>query len=122
MLGWVALLCLTGSGCDRNTPDLGPADGSSNYFPPTNLEAVAEIVGTRAAIPGATIRVSGQCHSQPPLVADDHRDGAEPTATHCIIDLSCFRDLGGNQNLAIVPDGRTEPRARQCRCARRRAA
>jgi FAD/FMN-containing dehydrogenase len=50
-----------------------------------------------------TVRVSGQRHSQPPLVADDNRNGSPATAKSWLVDLSCYADLGLGRNTRIVP-------------------
>jgi hypothetical protein len=46
-----------------------PTNGANYYFTPTNL-SVLQLVLADAAKLGVTVRVSGQRHSQPPLVAD----------------------------------------------------
>ena len=42
-------------------------DGGNYYFMPTNLAELRAVVAHAASEPGATVRVSGQRHSQPPL-------------------------------------------------------
>ena len=49
-----------------------PADGEHYYFRPTNLADLQSVLA-RAKAKHVTVRVSGQRHSQPPLVADDNR-------------------------------------------------
>src|SRR5271166_2027378 len=68
------------------------------YFRPTGRDELRDIV-LRAAAAGATLRVSGQRHSQPPLVAADNR--TEPSPTRWLIDLSCYSDLGPNGDQRI---------------------
>ena len=51
-------------------------DGQAYYFSPTTRDELHTIV-TMAAQAGVSLRVTGQRHSQPPLVADDNR-GAVP--------------------------------------------
>ena len=72
------------------------------YFAPTSLAALQDII-RRAVQAGATVRVSGQRHAQPPLVAADNRTTLSPT--RWLIDLSCYRDLGpgGNQSIELHP-------------------
>lgn len=70
-----------------------------NYFSPTTLSELQEIV-RQAVQAGATVRVSGQRHSQPPLVTDDNRDAPNPN--QWLIDLSCYKDLGPGGNQSIV--------------------
>jgi FAD/FMN-containing dehydrogenase len=47
---------------------------------------------------GVTVRVSGQRHSQPPLVTNDNRGTVPPLPTTYLVDMSCYADLG--------PDGK----------------
>jgi FAD/FMN-containing dehydrogenase len=78
--------------------------GENYYFMPTNLAELQAILARRPA--GVNIRVSGQRHSQPPLVIDDDRSGPE-TANTWLIDLSCYSDLGpsGDQRIVLDPTG-----------------
>ena len=55
----------------------------------------------RQRAPGATVRVSGQRHSQTPLVVDEDRDPAPQTKAF-LVDMSCYRDLGPGQDQRIV--------------------
>ena len=71
------------------------------YFLPTNRTELQDIV-SRAAGAGATVRVSGQRHSQPPLVTADSRSAVSPTSW--LIDLSCYSDLGPNGDQRMVLD------------------
>ena len=48
------------------------------------------------------VRVSGQRHSQSPLVVDDNRGGSPTTARTWLVDLSCYADLGASRNERIV--------------------
>ncbi|MCK7496689.1 MAG: FAD-binding protein [Comamonadaceae bacterium] len=72
------------------------------YFSPTSLAELQGIV-RQAVKAGATVRVSGQRHAQPPLVAEDNR--VAPSPTRWLIDLSCYKDLGsdGNQSIVLHP-------------------
>ena len=56
----------------------GPLTVGQNYFQPTDRGSLEAIV-RKAAAAGATLRVSGQRHSQPPLVVHDMRRGAAAT-------------------------------------------
>lgn len=71
-----------------------PPDGS--VFTPAN---VAELQGilAQAAKAGVWVRVSGQRHSQPPLVTRDNRNAANLPATVYLVDMSCYADLGPSQ-------------------------
>jgi FAD/FMN-containing dehydrogenase len=69
------------------------------YFSPTSLAELQDIV-RQAVKAGATIRVSGQRHAQPPLVAADNR--TNPNPTRWLIDLSCYKDLGPSEDQSIV--------------------
>lgn len=66
--------------------------GADYYFSPTTREELETILAQRPA--GMKVRVSGQRHSQPPLVLADNRTTAPEAATTWIIDLSCYADLG----------------------------
>ena len=54
-----------------------PTDGASYYFRPTNLAELKSVL-TDAVAKGVTVRVSGQRHSQPPLVTNDNRGAVPP--------------------------------------------
>jgi len=69
------------------------------YFSPTKLTELQEVV-RQAVAAGATVRVSGQRHAQPPLVAGDNR--VVPSPNQWLIDLSCYKDLGTDGNQSIV--------------------
>ena len=43
------------------------SDGVKSYFAPTNLAELKSALAEAAKPPGATVCVSGQRHSQPPL-------------------------------------------------------
>src|SRR5271166_4238945 len=77
------------------------SDGVKYYFTPTNLAELKFALAEAANVPGATIRVSGQRHSQPPLVVDDDRDAASQTKAF-LVDMSCYKDLGPGQDQRIV--------------------
>ena len=78
------------------------SDGVKYYFTPTNLAELKSALVEAAKAPGATVRVSGQRHSQPPLVVDDDR-GAAPQTKAFLIDMSCYKDLGSAHDQRIVP-------------------
>nr|WP_241865563.1 D-arabinono-1,4-lactone oxidase [Paracoccus salsus] len=74
-----------------------PNDGADYYAYPTT-KADLQSVLSRAVKTGVPVRVSGQRHSQPPLVAADNRSAWPNTKlTTFLIDMSCYRD--------IYPDG-----------------
>ncbi|HLL15217.1 MAG TPA: D-arabinono-1,4-lactone oxidase [Pyrinomonadaceae bacterium] len=81
------------------------SDGTNYYFMPTNLNELKQVLADVAKIPGATIRVSGQRHSQPPLVIADNRNGVPQTTTEYLVDMSCYADLGtaNDQRLVLGP-------------------
>jgi hypothetical protein len=84
-----------------NIEHLPPTDGQQYYFMPANL-AELQAVLTAAQQAGVTVRVSGQRHSQPPLVTDDNRN-APPTSPDCyLVDMSCYVDVGTN-GIAVGP-------------------
>lgn len=79
-----------------------PSDGLNYYYAPTNLDELKSVIADVSNIPGATIRVSGQRHSQPPLVACDNRDATPATTKEYLLDMSCYRDLGPGQDQHII--------------------
>ena len=81
-----------------------PADGENYYFRPTNLADLQSVLaGAKAK--GVTLRVSGQRHSQPPLVADDNRGAVAASPTTYLVDMSCYADLGqsGQDQMVLGP-------------------
>lgn len=82
----------------QNIVDTLEIDGQY-YFSPTHLAALQDIV-RQAGAAGATVRVSGQRHAQPALVAEDNR--IAPNPHRWLIDLSCYSDLGPNGDESIV--------------------
>src|SRR5262245_26114337 len=86
-----------------------PAGSGTYYYSPTN-RARLETLGRRAAAAGAKLRVSGQRHSQPPLVVDDNRSTPSSAAgTTWLVDLACYADLGpkGDQRIVLDPSQKT---------------
>ena len=79
-----------------------PTDGGNYYFMPANLAELRAILAETAKVAGATLRVSGQRHSQPPLVIGDNRDAAPSAAKAFLVEMSCYRDLGPGQDQSIV--------------------
>lgn len=71
------------------------------YFTPKSRAELQAVV-SQAAAAKASLRVSGQRHSQPPLVTDDNRTAPDPT--RWLVDLSCYADLGPNGDQTIVLD------------------
>jgi hypothetical protein len=72
-----------------NIKRLPPGDGEAYYFTPTNLSELREVVAD-ARQKQVSIRVSGQRHSQPPLVADDNRNNPTPKPEYYLVDMSCY--------------------------------
>ena len=81
-----------------------PSDGENYYFRPTNLADLKSVLA-EAKAKGVTVRVSGQRHSQPPLVADDNRGAVAPAPTTYLVDMSCYADLGqsGQDQMVLGP-------------------
>ncbi len=77
-------------------------DGEKYYFVPTNRAELQKILSKRPA--GVKVRVSGQRHSQAPLVLEDNRGGGPEAARTWIVDLSCYADLGPEGRDAFVLD------------------
>jgi len=70
-----------------------PTNGANYYFRPTNLVELKSVLAD-AVTKGVTVRVSGQRHSQPPLVTNDNRGAVPPLPTSYLVDMSCYTDLG----------------------------
>jgi FAD/FMN-containing dehydrogenase len=70
------------------------SDGGKYYFAPTNLTELKSVLTQVSKVRGAIIRVSGQRHSQPPLVAEDNRAAVPQTTKTYLVDMSCYADLG----------------------------
>jgi FAD/FMN-containing dehydrogenase len=81
------------------------ADGVKYYAIPANLSALKAVIAEAAKLPGATVRVSGQRHSQTPLVADDNRGAVPKVTTQFLVDLSCYHDLApaGDRRIVLGP-------------------
>ncbi|WDE02535.1 FAD-binding protein [Thalassomonas actiniarum] len=88
----------------RNIVHNAPTDGEDFYFTPTTEAELREIVLKVAAIDGATLRVSGQRHSQPALVTRDNRGDVPAQAKDYLVDMSCYVDLGANKDQNMVVD------------------
>jgi FAD/FMN-containing dehydrogenase len=78
-----------------------PVDGEAYYFKPTNLAELKSVV-QEAVSQGVTLRVSGQRHSQPPLVVDDNRGASPSSVKTWLVDLACYADLGPGSDQRIV--------------------
>lgn len=78
------------------------SDGTKYYFAPNNLNELKQALAAVAKIPEAIIRVSGQRHSQPPLVASDNRGAVPQTTSEYLLDLACYADLGTGQDQRVV--------------------
>lgn len=71
-------------------------DGNHYYFRPTNQAELQSILSD-ANNKDITVRVSGQRHSQPPLVAPDNRKETPPPDPKLyLVDMSCYVDVGAN--------------------------
>lgn len=77
-------------------------DAGDYYFSPTTRAELQKILAERPA--GIKVRVSGQRHSQAPLVLEDNRGSPPEAATTWVIDLSCYADLGPDGREAFVLD------------------
>ena len=87
------------SGNLKHVPAL---DNGTYYYTPTNRAELKGMLAEARAKGAATIRVSGQRHSQPPLVADDNRSDPPKTTTTYIVDMSCYVDIG-DQGMVMGP-------------------
>ena len=55
---------------------------------------------------GVTVRVSGQRHSQPPLITNDNRGTVPPLPTTYLVDMSCYADVvPGSKDLMVLGPG-----------------
>jgi hypothetical protein len=80
-----------------------PPQGSQFLFMPSNAQELSAVLA-QAVAAGKQVRVSGQRHSQPPLVADASSQSAN---TLFLIDMSCYADLGPGGNLRMIVQGNT---------------
>ncbi|WP_406826882.1 FAD-binding protein [Pedobacter sp. KACC 23697] len=89
----------------RNIVYHAPANTETYYYPKNRTDLQAILQSASAA--GVQVRVSGQRHSQPPLVTDDNRNGNTSSKISWLIDMSCYADLGpaGSQNIMMEPSG-----------------
>src|SRR5271165_7151951 len=76
--------------------------GSTISHPLTNLTELKSALTEVSKVRGAIIRVSGQRHSQPPLVVEDNRAAVPQTTKTYLVDMSCYADLGPAQDQHIV--------------------
>jgi FAD/FMN-containing dehydrogenase len=83
------------------------SDGGKYYFAPTNLTELKSVLAQVSKVRGAIIRVSGQRHSQPPLVAEDNRAAVPQTTKTYLVDMSCYADLGLGAD-RIVLEGKNQ--------------
>ncbi|MFZ6768993.1 D-arabinono-1,4-lactone oxidase [Undibacterium sp. Di26W] len=78
--------------------------GDNYYYAPRTRADLLAII-SNAAAQNKQVRVSGQRHSQTPLVASSE----SPASNFVIIDMSCYADLGedGNQRMQLSSDGKS---------------
>lgn len=87
------------SGNIKHVPAL---DNGTYYYTPKNRNELIMMLADARAKGAASIRVSGQRHSQTPLVADDNRSNPPNTANTYIVDMSCYVDIG-DQGMVMGP-------------------
>ncbi len=73
------------------------------YFYPASQADLKQVLA-QAKTAGATVRASGQRHSQPPLVTADNRSTSDTPAGAWLVDLACYADLGPNGDQRMVLD------------------
>ncbi|NEP12673.1 MAG: FAD-linked oxidoreductase [Symploca sp. SIO2C1] len=83
--------------------------GTSYYFMPTNKDelrdALRQVKRAKENNVEVTVRVSGQRHSQPPLVIHDNRDVGDEDPPVFLVDMSCYADdATGGERLKIDPE------------------
>jgi hypothetical protein len=76
-------------------------DSEQYYFTPTHLPELKAVVAA-AQQKGVSVRVSGQRHSQPPLVTNDNRAASPSKPTSYLVDMSCYVDVG-DKGIALGP-------------------
>lgn len=76
-----------------NIKNLPPTDGTATYYKPANLEELKAALAAAKQL-GVPLRVSGQRHSQPPLVAADNRASPPAKPDTVLVDMSCYIDIG----------------------------
>ncbi len=76
-------------------------NATNNYFSPKNINQLQEILSV-AKKNNNKIRVSGQRHSQAPLVVNGTSD-----SNILLVDMSCYADLGPSGDQRIELDGTT---------------
>lgn len=76
-----------------------------NYYYTPRTHAELQAIVTTAAAQKKQLRISGQRHSQTPLVASSET----PASGIIIVDLSCYADLGsnGDQRMQLGDDGKS---------------
>lgn len=90
----------TGTAWNNWSQNLSYTAPQGYYSMPTNAQQLASVV-SQAAEAHMTVRVSGQRHSQPPLVANSAATGL------VLIDMSCYADLGPGGDQRMVVQGNT---------------
>lgn len=78
-----------------NVKHVAPTSGANYYFIPKDLTELKAVLA-EAKQNGVTVRVSGQRHSQPPLVASDNRNNPPAAPDSYLVDMSCYVDVGDN--------------------------
>jgi len=89
------------SNWSKNLVHEPPTNGADYYFRPTDLAELKSVLAD-AATKEVTVRVSGQRHSQTPLVAGDNRGAAPSQPTTYLVDMSCYADLGPDSTDSMV--------------------
>ena len=77
-----------------------PVAGGGYYFTPKNLDELKQVL-KKAVSDNAVLRVSGQRHSQPPLVIGTSDPSGRPLY---LVDMSCYADLGPSGDQTMVVD------------------
>ena len=80
-----------------------PPHVANYYFAPKNLNELKAVL-QKCVAEKAILRVSGQRHSQPPLVIDAQPCSIVTGAVNYLVDLSCYADLGPNGDQTMVVD------------------
>ena len=79
----------------ENIKHLPPEDaGAMNYAVPKTQADLLEVLSSLSQSQATGVRVTGQRHSHPPLVANNNSSNPPKKAESYQIDMACYADLG----------------------------
>lgn len=97
-----ALVLLPWKNWSANIFYTAPVNSNSYYYP--RKQSDLQTILQSAVNAGVKIRISGQRHSQSPLVTNDNRNGVPINPATWLVDLSCYADLGSSGDQRIMMD------------------